>query len=168
MSLYHIRFAVAGGHVHCRLFCAKHPNQTYAKCGESTVRRGEEMHALLASFAVAEFIGKDDNAGLLHDGGRVMYYKTVRVPVGEECGLIDWEHETARDLPTIWHEADAAPEDFLYNGRTILRICMWDGWPYWKPYPAVAFIGPLNSMEWHHFGSYGMYPDSITKRKEAA
>ncbi len=65
MSVYRVRFRVAGAHVHCRLFCAKHPNQTYANCGEFTIRRGEEMVALVAAFSGAEFLGEDENVGLL-------------------------------------------------------------------------------------------------------
>ena len=65
MSVYRVRFKVAGGHVHCRLFCAKHPNQTYAKCGDFTVRRGEEMAALVAAFSGAEFVDEDENIGLI-------------------------------------------------------------------------------------------------------
>lgn len=93
-----------------------------------------------------------------------MRYETVQVPVGEICGPIDWDHEKARGLPEIWREAEANPDQFLYNGRTIIRICMWDGWPYWKPYPAVQFIGPLKSPEWDHFGSYGWDRQSITRK----
>ena len=93
-----------------------------------------------------------------------MYYKTVQVPVGEVCGPVDWDHEKAKDLPAIWREAEADPDRFLFNGRQIIQICMWDGWPYWKPYPSIASIGPLGSMEWDHFGSYGWYPHSITRR----
>lgn len=31
---------------------------------------------------------------------------------------------------------------------TALRVGMYDGWPYWKPTPAVAYIGPLGSVEY--------------------
>jgi len=31
-----LRYRVLGGHVHCRLFTAKAPGQTFAKCGDLT------------------------------------------------------------------------------------------------------------------------------------
>ena len=93
-----------------------------------------------------------------------MYYKTIQVPVGETCGPIDWDHEIARGKPALWREAEVNPEAFLYNGREILQICMWDGWPYWKPTPAIQFIGPLKSAEWDFFNSYGCYENSIVRK----
>ena len=93
-----------------------------------------------------------------------MRYETVQVRIGEVCGPIDWTHEWAKDKPTIWREAEAVPNGFLYNGHEILRICMYDGWPYWKPRPAIQFIGPLKSAEWDFFNSYGCYDNSITRK----
>lgn len=94
-----------------------------------------------------------------------MRYETVSVPIGEVCGPVDWTHETAVNMPPIWREAEENPDAFTYNGRSILRICMWDGWPYWQPRPAVQFVGPLNSGEWDFFNSYGAQVDSIQRRK---
>lgn len=89
---------------------------------------------------------------------------TVTVREGEDVGPIDWNHLIAKDMPAIWREAEKSPDDFLYNGYSIVRICMYDGWPYWKPMPAVCFIGPLNCSEWNFFNSYGAHVDSITPR----
>lgn len=36
-----LRYAKAGGHVHCRLFSARDPRQTYAKCGDLTFSEDE-------------------------------------------------------------------------------------------------------------------------------
>jgi hypothetical protein len=95
-------------------------------------------------------------------------YETVTVPVGEVCGRVDWEHPTAKDKPPIWREAEENPDAYLYNGWAILRLCMYDGWPYWKPRPAIQFIGPLNSAEWNWFDSYGVQLDSIEARGDRA
>ena len=65
MSIYRVRFDIAGGHVHCRLFCAKHPNMTFASCGVFTVQKGEEFESLVRSFSGAEFIGDKENAGIV-------------------------------------------------------------------------------------------------------
>lgn len=90
--------------------------------------------------------------------------RTVEVREGENMGPIDWSHEWAKDMPQIWREAEKSPQDFLYNGRTIIQIGMYDGWPYWKPCPAIQFIGPLGGGEWDHFNSYGCYANSISRR----
>jgi hypothetical protein len=67
-------------------------------------------------------------------------------------------------MPDSWREAEKSPADYLFNGRQIIEICMYDGWPYWKPTPAVHFVGPLNSWEWNFFDGYGVWPSSIQKR----
>lgn len=95
-----------------------------------------------------------------------MRYETQTIRIGEDVGPVDWDHPTAKDMPAIWREAEKRPEDFVFTEyqRTILRICMYDGWPYWRPTPAVYFIGPLNSPEWNFFDSYGVGPRSIQPR----
>lgn len=54
MTVFRIRFEIAGGHVHCALFAGKATNQTFAKCGDFTVRKGEEFRDLLEQFKTAE------------------------------------------------------------------------------------------------------------------
>jgi hypothetical protein len=93
-----------------------------------------------------------------------MRTRAVTVREGDEVGPIDWEHETAKDKPPIWREAEADPHGFLYNGREIVRLCMYDGWPYWTPKPAIQFIGPLHTAQWDFFNSYGCYDNSITRK----
>jgi hypothetical protein len=92
-----------------------------------------------------------------------MKLKTVTVREGEECGPIDWSHEWAKTKPGEWKEAEIDPAKFLFKGREIITICMYDGWPYWKPSPAIAFIGPLNCLEWTFFNSYGVNDHSIRR-----
>lgn len=89
---------------------------------------------------------------------------------GTDVGPVDWDHPLAKDMPPIWREAEKAPADFVFGeyNRTILAICMYGGWPYWRPMPAVLFIGPLNSGEWAFFNSYGIGKHSIKRRKTAA
>ena len=95
-----------------------------------------------------------------------MRYETVTVRHGENVGPVDWEHPTAKDMPHIWREAEQSPDDFTFSeyGRQIVTICMYDGWPYWTPRPAICFIGPLNTAEWSFFDSYGVNPSSIQRR----
>lgn len=97
-----------------------------------------------------------------------MRTETVTVRIGENVGPVDWDHPIAKDMPGIWRAAEQHPEWFTYNGRSIVQICMYDGWPYWKPTPAIMFIGPLNSGEWDFFNSYGVREDSIKPRKAPA
>ena len=71
MSTYRVRFTVSGVHVRCRLFCAAQPNQTYSKCGDFTVRRGEEFRSLLDAFRGAEFLGEVEGVGIAAALGEV-------------------------------------------------------------------------------------------------
>jgi len=94
-----------------------------------------------------------------------MHTRTIQVREGDNVGPIDWSHPTAKDMPLEWREAEKDPDGFTYNGRTIIQICMYDGWPYWKPTPAVNFIGPLKSGEWNFFDSYGASPNSVERKR---
>jgi hypothetical protein len=75
---------------------------------------------------------------------------------------------TTRPPKTCWRDAAANSDDYLFNGRPIIEICMYDGWPYWTPRPAICFVGPMHSAEWTFFDSYMVYPSSITPRTETA
>ena len=90
---------------------------------------------------------------------------TIVVREGEDLGPVDWGHDLAKDMPPIWREAAKDVDAFTFNGREIVYIGMYDGWPYWKPMPAVGLIGPLNSLEWTFFNSYGVYSDSIPRKR---
>lgn len=96
------------------------------------------------------------------------YQQTVRE--GENMGPVDWDHPTAKDKPQIWRDAEANPSAYTFSEyrRSIISICMYDGWPYWTPRPAVCFIGPLNSAEWAFFDSYGVDDSSIQPRADAS
>ena len=95
-----------------------------------------------------------------------MRTRTVTVREGENVGPVDWDHPTAKDMPPIWREAEKYPSSFIFGDqwREIIEICMYDGWPYWKPTPAVGYIGPLGGLEWAFFNSYGVHANSISPR----
>lgn len=62
--VWRVRFSIAGGHVHCSLFCATAPNHTFAKCGDFVVRKGDEFSSLVRAFA-ADFIGNSEAEGIM-------------------------------------------------------------------------------------------------------
>lgn len=98
---------------------------------------------------------------------------TVTHYEGEDCGPVDWDHPTAKDMPPIWREAEKQPEDFelvgdWFRNPQVLRICMYDGWPYWKPTPAIFHSSPLGGGEWSFFNSYGIHPSSVRRRTKGA
>jgi hypothetical protein len=93
---------------------------------------------------------------------------------GELLGPIDWTHdfyqsyscrcasefrkmeEMQNDLELLWQV-----ERLHLNGvpvrvregdywHDLIAIGMYDGWPYWKPMPAVLIAGPIGN-EWRHF-----------------
>lgn len=70
--VFKVRYEVAGGHVHCTLFVAKHPNQTWANCGNFCVSDGEEFDALRAAFSGATFYKAGDHVE------RDKFYEGVR------------------------------------------------------------------------------------------
>lgn len=89
---------------------------------------------------------------------------------GTDMGPIDWTHETARDMPVLWREAEQHPERFAllsaggFTAFDLIAVRMYDGWPYWQPRPALLIVGPMGSSEWRHFDSYGIRPDSIVRK----
>lgn len=95
------------------------------------------------------------------------YEQTVRV--GEDMGPVDWAHPMAADKPQTWRDAEQNPGDYVFSEyrRPIISICMYDGWPYWVPTPAICYIGPLHSAEWAFFNSYGVDGNSIALRPGA-
>ncbi len=96
-------------------------------------------------------------------------YHQVTEREGEWQGPIDWAHEhivemevspyRARLAATLReHETDherlwvsTYGGELLVGCRQVVAIGMWDGWPYWRPTPTVAVIGPLGRVEYYHF-----------------
>lgn len=95
-----------------------------------------------------------------------IWTETVTHREGENMGPVDWSHPTAKDKPEHWREAAQHPERFRFSPSgfssfEIVEICMYDGWPYWEPRPAISYIGPLGRLEWTFFNSYGVLDGSI-------
>jgi hypothetical protein len=88
-------------------------------------------------------------------------------------GPIDWTHPIAAKMPEHWRDAEKHPEryEFLFSGmltaRKVLRLRMYDGWPYWKPTPAILRESPLGGYEWTFFNSYGVNEHSLYLRQDA-
>lgn len=61
MSVFRVRFRIAGGHVHCRLFVAPRANSTFAKAGDFTLSKGAEFKdfCLMMSESV-ELVGETE------------------------------------------------------------------------------------------------------------
>lgn len=99
-----------------------------------------------------------------------MRTETVTCRIGEDVGPVDWSHPYAENMPDHWREAEKNPEDFelLLNGmftpRSVSKICMYDGWPYWRPTPAILRESPLGGWEWTFFNGYGVHPESLRRR----
>ena len=65
---------------------------------------------------------------------------------------------------------------FITSGqfeRTAVDVGMYDGWPYWKPTPAVSYVGPLGSIEYAFYNDVSApwsYPaetaDAVAKGRD--
>lgn len=95
-----------------------------------------------------------------------MRTETRTVRIGEYMGPIDWTHPIAKDMPPLWRQAEANPDAFRFQGRSIIAIAMYDGWPYWTPRPAILFDGPIGP-EWNYFDSYSVGASSIEHKEPA-
>lgn len=78
---------------------------------------------------------------------------------GEELGPIDWAHPMIvkmegerwyKDTLALLREAEKNPTAFQATDDggcpkvgwyPVLRLTMWDGWPYWAPMPCVVTLG---------------------------
>lgn len=102
---------------------------------------------------------------------------TVTKFEGENLGPIDWSYdfrshgaygcmcspESVKDECCETHKSllKQAEELFRSGKRVSVRISDWwhdlydvgmyDGWPYWKPTPAICTSTPLGGSEWHFF-----------------
>lgn len=106
-----------------------------------------------------------------------MKYRTVTERIGERVGSVDWSYDFLKHfegyngcrpedraaacdlavstLRTL--EAHHAEGDWWvtmpHSGAEfrVVAVGMYDGWPYWRPTPAVQYIGPLGFGEWLFF-----------------
>lgn len=37
--------------------------------------------------------------------------------------------------------------------HVVVEVGMYDGWPYWKPTPAISYYGPLGSIEYDFYNN---------------
>lgn len=88
---------------------------------------------------------------------------------GTDCGPVDWTHPmvakaTARNGIALdvlrAMEADPSAFQVTTDGgwprcgwRPVLSVCMYDGWPYWQPGPAVLVAGVIGGGEWYWIDS---------------
>jgi hypothetical protein len=111
----------------------------------------------------------------LPDGRRVdegrwqVKIKTVKVCEGELIGPIDWSFdfdsaswkdgcggvnpEVVKNSVEVLKQikvGDTIQGAYGDEPRKVLAIGMYDGWPFWRPYPSVLVEGP-HGHEWHAF-----------------
>lgn len=102
-----------------------------------------------------------------------MKFRTEIVREGELLGPVDWSYnfrqhfdsmgspESVKDeyckrAMGLLRQIEAEPEAYVvflshgYVERSVYSVGMYDGWPYWKPTPALLTSGTL-CPEWHFF-----------------
>ena len=110
--------------------------------------------------------------------GEMMRYKTVTERIGEYLGPVDWDgFDFQKAVAGMYQCSGGAerlrqaridrfrklcddPDAYLvstYGGipriyHELYKVGMYDGWPYWKPYPSVCLKGTLGP-EWRPFHS---------------
>ncbi len=116
-----------------------------------------------------------------------MKYRQVTERIGEYLGPIDWSfyfegedwnhggcsnpeciQESKERLRQLTEGDDwIATTDGGYprfGWYPVIQVGMYDGWPYWKPYPSVCLAGQFGP-EWHSFCSITDIKKNITKAK---
>ena len=100
---------------------------------------------------------------------------TVTEREGELLGPVDWSFDFSqgvanmcsgperkaerlqRYVELLWEvEQRHLKKEKLFvctNGfwHELLAVGMYDGWPYWKPTPALCVLGPLGRAEWDFY-----------------
>ena len=92
--------------------------------------------------------------------------------IGENVGPIDWSYDfdqhawgpgksgvnpecvrEGKETLRVIEQAIVAgqrvtftPSDF--SAFDVVQCCMYDGWPFWRPTPYIAYVGPLGCVEW--------------------
>jgi hypothetical protein len=101
---------------------------------------------------------------------------------GELLGEIDWSYDfgshfdgycTSSERKTdmlftaieqMWQVArlhEKGARLIVYDneyGHELIAVGMYDGWPFWRPVPAVLVQGPIGP-EWHHFPHVRRYEE---------
>lgn len=105
-----------------------------------------------------------------------MKYKTVTECVGELLGPVDWSYEFIRHFDNSCCSAEQKAADCEQSKRwlrmieenpekyevttyggwprcgwgPVVSVGMYDGWPYWRPVPSVAYA-TLLGVDWTSF-----------------
>jgi hypothetical protein len=91
-----------------------------------------------------------------------MKTRMVEVREGEYIGPIDWDEtkwpfQIRDEQRDMLRAIEADPDGHVattdggwpkFGYHDVLRVGMYDVWPYWRPGPAMLMMGPLGS-EWH-------------------
>lgn len=97
-----------------------------------------------------------------------MKTRWVEERIGEWLGPVDWsydfdQHSWDRGTGTVnpkcinegrevLRRMEAEPGGWRYcpsgwSTFDVVHVGMYDGWPFWKPTPAIGYIGPLGGVE---------------------
>lgn len=110
-----------------------------------------------------------------------MRYETRTERIGERVADLDWAAVDA-DAKSDWSKRSAGilrvvadafaagkPVKATTDGgwprfgwKRVLDVGMYDGWPYWRPFPSVLLGGPFGS-EWH---SYNSLTDAVVEGEQ--
>lgn len=102
-----------------------------------------------------------------------MITRTITEHVGEYLGPVDWSYdfsshdwtesrggvnpESSARAKAWLKQIEAALDKYLVTTdggwpkigwKSVIRVGMYDGWPFWKPTPSIQIAGTLGS-EWH-------------------
>lgn len=97
-----------------------------------TERYGEHLGPIDYSLVDGIVFGKD-------------VYKQSRAAALRE---IDTAFNNGKTVRATTHGGDC----WMFCMQDVVAVGMWDGYPYWKPYPSVCLQGPLGA-EWQPFDS---------------
>lgn len=111
-----------------------------------------------------------------------MKTRMVEERIGEWLGPVDWSYpftigayvnnsERQQRAIAVLKELTADPKGWVYqpSGFTcfeVLNVGMYDGWPYWKPTPAIGWYGPLSSVEvafWYDLSERNLFRGKPSK-----
>lgn len=82
-----------------------------------------------------------------------MKTRMVEERIGEYLGPVDWTYDFSQRGKELLRQLEQPGEwqAMTYQcWRRVLRVGMYDGWPFWKPTPSVLLAGPL-WPEWATF-----------------
>lgn len=118
-----------------------------------------------------------------------MKTRMVEERIGEDMGPIDWDYDfwqhysgmcstdeqrraryekdmqAFRELEAAWKAG--RPVQVTTDGGwprcgwgTVVNVCMYDGWPYWRPVPSIGYMGLFGVVWCHPWNIDIQYPKS--------